>query len=476
MPQDFDAYHRWLGIPPEEQPADYYRLLGLVRFENDVEVIRDAAERQIAHVRRYGIGRHSELSQRILNALATAKANLLDAEDKARYDAQLRSKIAVSAARPAGDAAPEPPDLPTPVEASVASQDTTLWGGLGQWFRRVVASFAAALARRTGRTPPHAKGPEPISPKPSRPWWHLGRVSQPQPPPLPPCGVAPPLPAGPAAARGPVVPLRGRPDPQRTEEPDRADPFERLRCTAIESLKDRAVEDEPQQPHPGSQEKAAERKPEPAEHDDSQFCHPMARLPTAILWILDDGQRTGQSVRVRKFPFLIGRTQGQVRIPHDPAIDDLHLEVSWHEDDTTPQLVIRDLGSRGGLFVRAVKARVRVGQEIRIGSGCYRLSEPCVLEEVSPHSDLRLTLGQPVAWLGRIPECEPLHLSQDRMADRHHARLTQDGGDVWNIEDRDSLNGTWIRVPQVLVRSRAEILIGEQALVVDIPRHARSRT
>jgi hypothetical protein len=47
----FDPYHRWLGIPPKHQPPNHYRLLGLEPFENDMEVIRDAAERQIAHVR-----------------------------------------------------------------------------------------------------------------------------------------------------------------------------------------------------------------------------------------------------------------------------------------------------------------------------------------------------------------------------------------------------------------------------------------
>ena len=29
---EFDPYHRWLGIPPEEQPADHYRLLGIPRL------------------------------------------------------------------------------------------------------------------------------------------------------------------------------------------------------------------------------------------------------------------------------------------------------------------------------------------------------------------------------------------------------------------------------------------------------------
>ena len=27
MADDFNPYHVWLGIPPEEQPANHYRLL-----------------------------------------------------------------------------------------------------------------------------------------------------------------------------------------------------------------------------------------------------------------------------------------------------------------------------------------------------------------------------------------------------------------------------------------------------------------
>lgn len=45
MQESFDPYYRWLGIPPKHQPPNHYRLLGLELFENDVEVIRDAAER-----------------------------------------------------------------------------------------------------------------------------------------------------------------------------------------------------------------------------------------------------------------------------------------------------------------------------------------------------------------------------------------------------------------------------------------------
>jgi len=92
MPREFDPYHRWLGIPPEEQPPDHYCLLGLVTYESDPEVIRDAAERQMAHVRRYGLGKHSQLSQEILNELASAKACLLDPVKKAEYDIALRDR------------------------------------------------------------------------------------------------------------------------------------------------------------------------------------------------------------------------------------------------------------------------------------------------------------------------------------------------------------------------------------------------
>ena len=35
----FDPYHRWLGIPPEEQPAHFYRLLGIKALEDNADVI-----------------------------------------------------------------------------------------------------------------------------------------------------------------------------------------------------------------------------------------------------------------------------------------------------------------------------------------------------------------------------------------------------------------------------------------------------
>jgi len=107
MSDSFNGYHVWLGIPPNEQPPNHYRLLGIAPFETDLDVIDHAADRQMAHVRTFQSGRNGALSQQILNELAAARICLLHAERKAEYDGQLRSKLsAASVAMPVGQAVP----------------------------------------------------------------------------------------------------------------------------------------------------------------------------------------------------------------------------------------------------------------------------------------------------------------------------------------------------------------------------------
>ncbi len=96
----FDPYHKWLGIPPEDQPPSYYRLLGLKEFETDPDVIASAADRQKAHVRTFQTGQHSAESQRLLNEVSTARVTLLNAQKKANYDAMLKQQLEPPAAQP----------------------------------------------------------------------------------------------------------------------------------------------------------------------------------------------------------------------------------------------------------------------------------------------------------------------------------------------------------------------------------------
>jgi len=124
--ESFDPYRKWLGIPPDEQPPNHYRLLGIGLFESDPDVISNAADRQMAHVRSFQTGRYSELSQKILNELSAARLCLLDPKRKAAYDAQLRAQLQAAgtlpgavagAVSPAGSAVvpgPPPPAPPPP--------------------------------------------------------------------------------------------------------------------------------------------------------------------------------------------------------------------------------------------------------------------------------------------------------------------------------------------------------------------------
>jgi hypothetical protein len=85
----FDPYYKWLGIPPEEQPPTHYRLLGVVQFEADRDVIANAASRQAFHLRQLQAGPHAALAERLLKEVAAAKATLLDPEARAQYDQSL---------------------------------------------------------------------------------------------------------------------------------------------------------------------------------------------------------------------------------------------------------------------------------------------------------------------------------------------------------------------------------------------------
>ena len=90
---EFDPYHCWLGIPKSEQPANYYRLLGIVSLEDDDEVIRNAVDRQLSHVRKYAEGSHRLEANQILNELCLAQMTLLDPEKRLEYNIALEAMI-----------------------------------------------------------------------------------------------------------------------------------------------------------------------------------------------------------------------------------------------------------------------------------------------------------------------------------------------------------------------------------------------
>ena len=64
-----------------------------------------------------------------------------------------------------------------------------------------------------------------------------------------------------------------------------------------------------------------------AADDCPPLFRPILRPPTPILTVCDDGSESGESVRIRKDRFVIGRTEGDLVIPHDTQISGRHAEL-----------------------------------------------------------------------------------------------------------------------------------------------------
>ena len=105
MSGQFDPYHKWLAIPPEEQPPNHYRLLAVTVFESDPDVIDAAADQRMSHLRTYQTGKNAELSQKLLNEISSARICLLNPDQRAAYDEQLRASLVETELTPLEDTA-----------------------------------------------------------------------------------------------------------------------------------------------------------------------------------------------------------------------------------------------------------------------------------------------------------------------------------------------------------------------------------
>lgn len=85
-----DPYYEWLGIQPSEQPVDFYRLLGIARFEANVKVIERAADRQMGYVRQFQTKYPGDAAD-LLGKLSLARITLTDGEKKRLYDGSLKN-------------------------------------------------------------------------------------------------------------------------------------------------------------------------------------------------------------------------------------------------------------------------------------------------------------------------------------------------------------------------------------------------
>jgi len=230
---------------------------------------------------------------------------------------------------------------------------------------------------------------------------------------------------------------------------------------------------------------------------EAQPDRPLLRPPTAMLCILDDGKLDGEWVRLRADHTVIGRIDGDVRIPQDGLISSRHAELVRQHGPSGFHWVLIDLQSTNGTFVRIGSSVLRNENEVIIGSGRYRFeagaahaphvdpagappqttqawSGPApvqslvpALVELSPAGPVnRTALTLPEYWIGRDAKACAISRPDDLLVNGRHARLYRDAKARWHIENNKSLNGVWLRLAEPMPLGGAcQFRVGEQRFI-----------
>jgi pSer/pThr/pTyr-binding forkhead associated (FHA) protein len=192
---------------------------------------------------------------------------------------------------------------------------------------------------------------------------------------------------------------------------------------------------------------------------------PTVRGPMALLRIVDDGSEDGELVRIRRERCVIGRSDGDVVIPHDISMSPHHAAIERLGDAGWR---LCDLGSAGGTFVRVTTARLRDGSVLQVGRTRLRfqavdLTEAWLIEDRPNRPGVRHECHAPATSIGRVgcgsgiglddPFVSPLHATVHR---------TPRG---WTI-DNTGMNGLWVRIgAPVRMAAPSQFFCGEQRFV-----------
>lgn len=237
-------------------------------------------------------------------------------------------------------------------------------------------------------------------------------------------------------------------------------------------------------------------RPAAAQPPTAAAFRPTLRPPIAVLTVCDDGRAEGEQFRLRDGRFVIGRTEGDLLLPHDGMVSSRHVEITRQTVGGQPRWIITDLQSTNGLFVRVSRTVLVDRAELLVGKGRYRLlaptSEGGATADYTPPEGARnttqawgndgaapaipalvelvgnaisnrvLLLGQEY-WIGTDPACAICRVN-DPFCEPRHARLWRDAKGQWQVEQSKTVNGVWFRVPQVVCESTVQFQIGEQRL------------
>lgn len=224
---------------------------------------------------------------------------------------------------------------------------------------------------------------------------------------------------------------------------------------------------------------------------------PIQRPPLALVCLFDDGEETGEWFRVRAAKTVIGRSAGEISIPHDGAVSAKHAELRRELIDGEYRWFFQDLGSTNGTFARVAEFTLSHNQELLLGCRRFRFdsaprfiaedavggamatrmlgpspharqnAKPALIERLLEAEGERIELPEEGGWIGSDPQQSAIVL-RDPFLDPRHARIFLDPKGQWRIEDNHSRNGVWVGVDQIQVWDIAEFMVGEQRILVKI--------
>src|SRR5258708_3591442 len=109
----------------------------------------------------------------------------------------------------------------------------------------------------------------------------------------------------------------------------------------------------------------------PPPDDGLTLERPLQRPPVPMLCIIDDGKLEGEWVRLRADRHVLGRVEGDIRIPHDVLMSCAHAEIVREKVKHGYRWTLNDMGSTNGTWVRIGSSPLRHGNEIHIGRGHF---------------------------------------------------------------------------------------------------------
>jgi len=191
---------------------------------------------------------------------------------------------------------------------------------------------------------------------------------------------------------------------------------------------------------------------------------PVLRRPLALLHVVDDGHEDGETIRLRGDRLVIGRTEGDMTIPHDISMSTRHAVLEYSPGGVW---FLSDAGSAGGTFVRVMSAKLHDGSSLQLGASRLRFEtagDEVALVELVPNGDgTRHACPGPLTTIGRAGGGCHVQLG-DRFVSPMHAELHA-VADGWRIENR-GLNGLWVRISgPVKLAVPAQFQCGEQRFV-----------